>query len=849
LLDIGDLSTTPIILDSDAQEIAIGLVVQDEPDFAACEASVATLMIYHPSVVGNVGPTQLVWQIIVTSEEDPYVSEFILVDAHTGEIALRYSLIKNIKYRRIYDADSSDVGTLRREEGDPPYGQVDVDDAYDYLGDTYDFYSSYHGRDSIDNAGMTMKAFVRVCFSGEPCPFPNAFWSSQYEYMVFGEGYAVDDVTGHELTHGVTDYESSLVYLNESGAINESFSDMWGEWIDQTNGRGNDSSIVQWLMGEDLPGGASRDMADPTTYYDPDRMGSPYWYTGSADNGGVHTNSGVGNKLCYLLTDGDTFNGHIVTGMGISKVADLFYEVQTNLLLSGADYADLYVALTQASINLGWSTAEKQNLEQACQAVEITSGPGYCAASGGGYEYISSVEVGTINNTVTGSGNYVDYTYLSTTMERDSSYAITITNGNPYSSDQCGIWIDWNQDLDFGDFGETITISNSPGTGPYSATITVPIDAVLGNTRMRIRIMYTGTLNSCGSTTYGEVEDYTVNVSNSDTTPPTVTDRYPLPGSTITATNINLDVIFSEPVTGVDATDMVLSGIAAVDAFVETPTDQGGNTWRFPISSLNDGTLEISLAPDSGDIEDNAGNDLAIITWNYTINSAEPQALPYLQDFSSGLPDGSIGWEYFSSDSGGRIEVINGRLRMDRSSSGTYTLNEAILHMDFTGQSNIILSFFQAESGDEPDYLPEIFVDHDDGDGVLVSNDGITWQQIVNANTLDVGSGGQVFTVNLDTIGIPYTSNYRIKFQQYDNYPWSSDGREFDNIEIKACNVTGDFDHDCYVDISDLNEFIIHWLDECSEGGCGQADINGDNIVNLADLSKFAEHWLEDYGS
>jgi subtilisin-like proprotein convertase family protein len=117
--------------------------------------------------------------------------------------------------------------------------------------------------------------------------------------------------------------------------------------------------------------GAIRDMKNPPVYGDPDRMGSPLWYTGSGDNGGVHTNCGVNNKLCYLLTDGGTFNGHTVTGMGITKIADLYYEVQTNLLTSGADYTDLYSALTQAAINLGWTSTEKQNLEQASQAVEI----------------------------------------------------------------------------------------------------------------------------------------------------------------------------------------------------------------------------------------------------------------------------------------------------------------------------------------------------------------------------------------------------------------------------------------------------------------------------------------------
>lgn len=169
-----------------------------------------------------------------------------------------------------------------------------------------------------------------------------------------------------------------------------------------------------------------------------------------------------------------------------------------------------------------------------------------------------------------------------------------------------------------------------------------------------------------------------------------------------------------------------------------------------------------------------------------------PQDMPHTETFNAGLPDGNQGWEYYSSDSGGRIEIVNGRLRMDRTPSGTYTLNEAILHINLEGQSNVVLAFFQSESGDEQELLPATFTDHENGDGVSVSNDGTTWYQVVNASELDVGTGGQVFSVNLDDVGIAYSSDFRIKFQQYDNYPWSSDGREFDDIWVHLYDTDGD---------------------------------------------------------
>ncbi|MFH2141604.1 MAG: GEVED domain-containing protein [Bacteroidota bacterium] len=138
----------------------------------------------------------------------------------------------------------------------------------------------------------------------------------------------------------------------------------------------------------------------------------------------------------------------------------------------------------------------------------------YCAAGATTCdEYISRVQVGTIDNSTTcTAGGYADYTAMSTSMDIGTGYPTTITNGTPYASDQCGIWVDWNQDFDFADANETITITGTPGNGPYTATITPPAGATPGNTRMRIRICYTTGLSSCGTATYGEVEDYTINV-------------------------------------------------------------------------------------------------------------------------------------------------------------------------------------------------------------------------------------------------------------------------------------------------------------------------------------------------
>ena len=106
----------------------------------------------------------------------------------------------------------------------------------------------------------------------------NAFWNSERQQMIYGDRIMADDVVGRA-DHGVTDHESKLFYYYQSGAINESFSDVWGEFIDLTNGSGTDAA-VRWKVGEDLPdglfspGGEVRNMKNPLAFGDPDRMRS-----------------------------------------------------------------------------------------------------------------------------------------------------------------------------------------------------------------------------------------------------------------------------------------------------------------------------------------------------------------------------------------------------------------------------------------------------------------------------------------------------------------------------------------------------------------------------------------------
>lgn len=249
----------------------------------------------------------------------------------------------------------------------------DADEAHQYAADTFVFYNTHHQRNSFDDLGSMIPSTVNYGVN-----YRNAFWNGSQ--VVYGDDMAADDVVGHEITHGVTEYTSGLIYYGQSGAINESFSDVWGEFIDQTNGSGNDSPSVKWLLGEDSALGVIRSMINPPTYGHPDKMSSPYFYTGSGDNGGVHINSGVNNKAAYLMVDGATFNGRTIIGVGLNKTAAVYYQAQVYHLTMGANYNDLYYALIQACQNLiggvdGINQNDCDQVRVAAEAVEMIPPP------------------------------------------------------------------------------------------------------------------------------------------------------------------------------------------------------------------------------------------------------------------------------------------------------------------------------------------------------------------------------------------------------------------------------------------------------------------------------------------
>ncbi len=418
-----DLAVTPTVKIADAEAAAIRSVKRGAPTIEHAE-----LVVVDPAwYAGRAKGARLAYYIIV-KDIAVVLREAVLVDARTAEILDHWNMIQTSRIRRIYDArGSSDLqgAILARSEGDPPYSLEDVNRGYDYAGDVYDYYYRAFGRDSINGNGMILKVVANF-YSPGFCP--NAFWDG--EEMVFCLETITDDIMAHELTHGVTQYTADLMYKNQPGQLNESFSDVFGELVDLFNGDaafpgtpsgppnwpthptgpGQDTPNnlrmrcsfypsypdgVRWSMGEDATsfGGAIRDMFDPTCFGDPDESQSPLQVCMAEDNGGVHSGSGTANHAFQLATDGGSFNGITVTGIGPIKTGAVWYRALTRYLTVLSDFQDAYHAFNQAAQDLigtkpadprtgspsnsTFTAADAQEVDNALRAVHMDM-PGRC---------------------------------------------------------------------------------------------------------------------------------------------------------------------------------------------------------------------------------------------------------------------------------------------------------------------------------------------------------------------------------------------------------------------------------------------------------------------------------------
>lgn len=283
------------------------------------------------------------------------------------------------KERRIYDAKNKSTlpGVLVRVEGGAPVNDPAADEAYDGAGWTYDLYKNVYRRNSVDDKGLTLDSTVH--FSEK---YDNAFWNGAQ--MVYGDGDGkifnrftkAIDVIGHELTHGVTQYTAKLEYQDQSGALNEHISDVFGSIVKQYSLKQN-ATQADWLIGQGLftpkiHGVALRSMKAPGTAYDDPLIGkdpqpasmSDYNDT-TEDNGGVHINSGIPNHAFYLISAD-------IGGYSWEKSGMIWYKT-LDLLEKNSNFEDMAACTFEAAGNLfGNNSAEQESVRKGWNGVGIT---------------------------------------------------------------------------------------------------------------------------------------------------------------------------------------------------------------------------------------------------------------------------------------------------------------------------------------------------------------------------------------------------------------------------------------------------------------------------------------------
>lgn len=296
----------------------------------------------------------------------------------TGLMSPMFSVSDKL-FRTIYDGNNSEnlPGSVVRIEGQEGRKEESISEAYDYSGDTYNFYDEILERKSIDGRGMKLDSTVHYGIN-----YNNAFWNGTQ--MVYGDGDGeifgrftkCIDVIGHELTHGVTQYEAALQYEGQPGALNESFSDVFGSLIKQRSLK-QTADDADWLIGAGLFSAkvkavAIRSMREPGTAYDDPIIGKDpqpghmkNYVNTTSDNGGVHINSGIPNKAFYLAAKE-------IGGFAWEKAGNIWYITLRDRLRENSDFKDAAAKTVEVAGSLyGEKGVEQKAVLSAWQSVGI----------------------------------------------------------------------------------------------------------------------------------------------------------------------------------------------------------------------------------------------------------------------------------------------------------------------------------------------------------------------------------------------------------------------------------------------------------------------------------------------
>ena len=374
--------TQPTIAPEDAERIALQDLTSEQLTDAERARVVVELlrdktrlMIY----VDEFGKATLTWHIAILTDS-PLGQWYYFVNARRPAVTHRFDAVNNGKVRRTYTADNRATipGRLVIEEGERARNDAIAQAAHDNAGKVYDYFFATFRRDGVDGRGSPMVSTVH--YGNDPEDAENAAWIGERQQMIYGDGgrifkplaYSLD-VVEHEFTHGITDATANLIYQGQSGALNESYSDVFSALIDRAN----------WTVGEEVvksppfPTRVLRSLEDPglSGKYDPRNplggVGQPGHMreyarlpiSRRADNGGVHINSGIPNRAAFLVAQ----------ALSREKMEQIYYRTLTQYLTPDADFSAAARATIRAAQEL-YGATEANAVRDAFAQVGIDAG-------------------------------------------------------------------------------------------------------------------------------------------------------------------------------------------------------------------------------------------------------------------------------------------------------------------------------------------------------------------------------------------------------------------------------------------------------------------------------------------
>jgi len=488
-------------------------------------------------VVGFDGVTvHLAWRTLIEYDANGKFSrDYVFADANSGALAAVHPTIKYAKTWRTYDGNrnawnsTAMPGTLLCTNNQL-CPLTDAQDAHDGASATYDYYLTKFGRLSLDNNDLALISSVNVCdYNKRNCRYwNNAAWIGTQ--MVYGDGDGTNfselsgdvDVIGHELTHGVTDYTSNLVYANASGALNEALSDIFGASVEAWLEGGVNGNT--WKLGEDIytpavAGDALRYMDNPTLdgysrdYY-PERIAETSTPSNQNDQGGVHGNSGIYNLAYVLLVQGGAHprgkTSIFVNGVGLSKAEQIMYRANSVYYTSSTGYQAAADGAAQAALDL-YGAVERQAALDAFCAVGVGTN---CGGSGGIAPVAAfTLSCPTLTCSFTDASSDADGTIVSRSWNFGDGQTSTATN--PSHSYAAG-----------GTYTVTLTVTDNDGKAD-SASQTINVSTGGGDNTPPVISNVTSTKGSGGNFTVRWTTDEpatsvlripSANYTNSDST-------------------------------------------------------------------------------------------------------------------------------------------------------------------------------------------------------------------------------------------------------------------------------------------------------------------------------------------